>query len=584
MSGGTSLQLDANVTSPPTTGKSSRCWWLRRICSPNPFYLLSVCFVLHGTSHWFHAESGAPFSPWPLFGLTAGYTLLLAATGFVVIRFGQVWDDARSILLIILLLFVQLSLIFDDTLVGDPVAGRRLLCACWAFSVVLSEALLCGLRIKLPWLFRLPYHGLIALLFFYPVALVSFETRLPTEVVLWRIFLFPTAAAIVMLTLIPAIRRGSGYTRQNGTPWLWPWYPWSLYVFLGACIGFRAYALSQSFDPVLSETFQSAMTYLSAFGVYFLIPLVFAIGILLLEIGLVENRRGAVNLALLVPLFCLCLSIPASFASRPYQAFLQLVIRDVGSPVWATLLGAFAFYGLATIRRVKSAEYLMAMTLLLLARVGSQTVDLSTLISPQWWPLLALGATELCLGLVSGRSRPIFVAVCTAIVGYDVFASSAESVPVLIRFATASTLVIGSVLVVGAVYHDRFAWILRLIGAPLLVVATLTVCALIDRATINLPLWFGPAFVATMSLTAMGYAVVTGMPLYRLSSLLCAVSGTVGLTEMAVAYLIRESGWRGATSFVTGIGCLALAAMISSWKAGWLRNVPRWFQGLLVVH
>ena len=73
------------------------------------------------------------------------------------------------------------------------------------------------------------------------------------------------------------------------------------------------------------------------------------------------------------------------------------------------------------------------------------------------------------------------------------------------------------------------------------------------------------------------------LPLYRLSGLLCGMSGTIGLTEMAVVYLIRESRWGGATSFVTGIGCLFVAAVISSWKAGWLMNVPSWLRGMLVV-
>jgi hypothetical protein len=159
-------QVDAPVANPPPPEPSLRDWLLRRICCPNPFYLLSVCFVLHGTSRWFHSETGASFSPWPLFYLTAGYTLLFALTGFVVIRFGKVWDDARSILLMILLMFVQMSLIFDDTLVLKPFEGRRLLANCWVFSAVLSELMLWGLRIRLPWLFRLPFHGLVALLFF----------------------------------------------------------------------------------------------------------------------------------------------------------------------------------------------------------------------------------------------------------------------------------------------------------------------------------------------------------------------------------------------------------------------------------
>ena len=147
--------------------RAIRCWLLRRLCCQNPFYLLSVCFVLHAVAHWYNADNGAMFSPWPLLWVITGYTLLLALTGFVVIRFGRVWDDARSILLIILLLFVELSLVFDETLVNDPQTGRKLLLLCWAFSAALSELLLRGLRIVLPSLpFAVPR---LAGLLFLPV-------------------------------------------------------------------------------------------------------------------------------------------------------------------------------------------------------------------------------------------------------------------------------------------------------------------------------------------------------------------------------------------------------------------------------
>jgi hypothetical protein len=72
----------------------------RLIYTQNPFYLLSVAFVLHSTRLCYRQGTG-PFDPWPLMALIGGYILLVAATGFVVVRFGKVWDDARSIFLIL---------------------------------------------------------------------------------------------------------------------------------------------------------------------------------------------------------------------------------------------------------------------------------------------------------------------------------------------------------------------------------------------------------------------------------------------------------------------------------------------------
>lgn len=563
--------------------RPARCWLLRRLWSQNPFYLLSVFFVLHAVAHWYNADSGATFSPWPLLWVITGYTLLLALTGFVVIRIGRVWDDARSILLIILLLFVELSLVFDETLVSDPKTGRMLLVLCWGFSAALSELLLRGLRIVLPWLYRLPYHGLLALLFFYPLSLVSMGTRLSADDVVWRIFLFPTAAAVVVLGLIPAIRRGSDWIRNNGTPWLWPWYPWSLFVFFGVCLCFRSYALSQSFDPVLGESNQSAMAFASAFGVYFLIPLLFACGVVLMEVGLVERRRVAVGLAMCIPILCQRLSIPASSASGPYFDFLQRLISQAGSPVWISLVIASLYYGYAIVRGVRSAELCLSFALLILTRVDPRTIDISTLAQPVWWPLVILSVFQFCLSLGRHDSRRMLIAALAATAALNLNVDRVESITPIARYVMTLLSVIGSILLIGAVFNDDFAWLLKLVGAPLLVVATILGIAFIGQMATTIPFWIAPAFVAAMTLVAWLYGKATRMPLYRLASLLCGTGGTAGLLEMTAVYFIRESEWHGAKSFVVGISCLAIAATISSWKAGWLKTLSRWLREMLII-
>src|SRR5437868_15038825 len=83
----------------------------RLLYTHNPFYLLSVAFVLHSTRLWLNTRAW-PYDPWPLMYIIGGYILLIAIIGFLVIRLGKAWDDARSILLILLLLFVELSLTF----------------------------------------------------------------------------------------------------------------------------------------------------------------------------------------------------------------------------------------------------------------------------------------------------------------------------------------------------------------------------------------------------------------------------------------------------------------------------------------
>src|SRR5262245_4898626 len=232
--------------------KPVACSWsiTRRLYTQNPFYLLSVACVLHSTRLWY--RQGGPFDPWPLMTIIGGFILLVAATGFVLVRFGKVWDDARSILLIILLLFVELSLTFDGVLVSQPATGRGLLLTGWLLAIAVSEGLLNGLRIRLPILYRIPYHLLLILLFLYPLAIVGGLGK-DAGAAVWRIYLFSPVAAAAILTLLPAVHLGPSYVSESGTPWKWPLYPWSLFVFLMICLGFRAYAFSLSFDPVLTQ-------------------------------------------------------------------------------------------------------------------------------------------------------------------------------------------------------------------------------------------------------------------------------------------------------------------------------------------
>lgn len=550
----------------------------RLICSQNPFYLLSVCFVLHATAQWFNRDSGEGFSPWPLLALIAGYVALLATTGFVIVRFGKVWDDARSILLLILLLFVELSLIFDETLVRDPATGRLLLLAGLAFAACLSELLLLGLKIRLPWRFRVPYHLLLGLLFLYPLLLIAPGPRLSPDDSRWRILLFPVAGAAILLTLIPAIRRGPEYTRVNGTPWHWPWYPWSLFVFLGVCIGFRAYALSLSFDPVLNAPLADALAFQSAFGGYFLIPLVLAAATLLLEVGLVSRRHGAIGLAMSVPIFCLYLAIPAMGSSASYEDFLRQVIRTAGSPLWLTLIAAAVFYGHALLRGVRSAEGLLATTLLLATRVGPRSVDLWEWAPPQLGAAWALCAVLLLAGLVRVDSRRVFIALLIAIGTLAPMLHLPGRNGALVETALLVMLVLTAMLAIGAIYRDDFAWLLRVAGLPLLVMTTLAGVAMRHRLPETLPLWVIALFVMGMTLVALAYAAWAPMRAYQIAAALCGSLGTAGIGIDAIVLLIQESTWKGATSFAFGLCSFALAVLISSWKAGWLQSAMQWMR------
>ena len=70
-----------------------------------------------------------------------------------------------------------------------------------------------GIRLELPSLFRAPYYFILTLFFVYPVALTPLVDRPQSEGLSWALFGFSPAAALVFLTLLPAIRHGRDCTR-----------------------------------------------------------------------------------------------------------------------------------------------------------------------------------------------------------------------------------------------------------------------------------------------------------------------------------------------------------------------------------
>jgi len=90
------------------TGAGARCGPLD--LHKNPFYVLSAGLFLVGLRVSFGTQ--ALEEVWALMGGLAGYALLLAATACLLIRFGRVWDDARTVLLLVVLLILATSVDF----------------------------------------------------------------------------------------------------------------------------------------------------------------------------------------------------------------------------------------------------------------------------------------------------------------------------------------------------------------------------------------------------------------------------------------------------------------------------------------
>lgn len=538
---------------------------VRALYTHNPFYVISADLIFIGLRMSFD-PTVKDFDTWALISSLAGYTLLLATTACLLVRFGKVWDDMRSVLLLVVMMFLAISATIDDVLILRPRVGLALAVGGLAFALLVSEGMLRGMRLRLPALYRGPYYLILALFFVYPVALRPLLARPDSAVSHWALFGFSTAAALAFLTLIPAIRRGGVYLKGNGSPWRWPLYPWSLFFFLGLGVCARSYYLCISLHNVEG--------YRSIFGPYFLVPFGFAVAWLMLEGGLASGKRGLTELALLVPVGLVALAMVGHRADPVYEHFLALFREGLGvSPPAATLLVATAFYTLAALRSVDLARGFAMASLLALSVVGPGTLDPSGLTWPNAWPLLPVALVQ---GWLAWRGRESWRAALASACLVAVTASLVDpswSVEKAGVVAFHASLV--AFLVLGAMFDDELGRQLRGWGAALLVLGSLAMLTGVPHAILNLPPSWQWAYPAALATVALGYGLLVGGRAFF------AVSGAILLAVLSLfgsrGYVVLRQQVVGLDRIALGLASFLVAAWISLWKAGlaqrWLAKV-----------
>ncbi len=561
---------DVRFPSAPTV-TPSRGGLIRWICTNNPFYVLSAGLFLAGLWLSF-GEQVREMDTWALMSGLAGYTLLLASTALLLVRYAHVWDDVRTVLLLVVLMFLATSVTFDEVLVFDPARGFACYLGGLLFAVLLTEALLRGIRLSLPALFRIPYHLILGLFFVYPLAVRPLVGDPRSEELMWSLFGFSTAAALAFLTLLPAIWRGPEYVRDNGSPWRWPLYPWVLFGVLAFAVPGRAFLLCRSLHLMESGGLHQMM-----FGPYFVVPFGLALAVLLLEIGIVSDRRGTVWTALMMPAALVLLTLVGHRSDRIYQAFLQVFTNRLGAdPLTLTLLAAMGFYAYAALRRVPHAFDAITASLVALAFIGPQTLIDHQLVEPWPVPLLAGGALQLAMGVWRRDSWQCLVGSGVLIVA-ALYTPELASVP-LAGEALAFHLALLAVLCVGAAFEDRLGRGLRTVGAGLGLLAGLAVALGDYDIPPNVPLWLVAAYPLALAAILMGY----GLTLWHRTS-------QVSAGALAVIWLFA-AGWRtygsmrqrlaGLDHLALSLALFVLALLISLGKSGilsrWLRILHGW--------
>lgn len=393
-----------DVGSPRPRRPSVRQRLLERIATHNPLYAVSAALVCYGLQVSFPASDVSGYAP-KLAVCLAAYVVLLTGVAIALRRLGTLWQDLRMVGLLVVLLLPMISVTLDETLLAAPQAGRLWELIGGVFAAVIAEALLLGLRVRLPLWYRLPYHLLMTLFFVYPLLFAPAAAGVSVDphgaALQWKLFGFAQAGAAILLSCLIAILRGPEYVSQNGTPWRWPLYPTVIFAFLIVCLAGRSYYLCRSFHPIGERE--------SIFGLYFLVPLVLVVGGLTLVAGVRSRNAVARNVGLVIPWLALMMTAIDPGRDQFYWEFLQrFEAATTALPPLVALWIASGLFALAAICRVRWSIYHLVTALALMAYVGPRStsfVDGIDLTGANHWAMLVAAGCLLVRGL---RRRETF--------------------------------------------------------------------------------------------------------------------------------------------------------------------------------
>lgn len=527
----------------------------------NPFYVISAVLVLCGV--WRSvAGQDVMAAGWPMFALLGSYIVLLAAAAWAIIRLGGVWQDARTLLVVIVLMLVALSMSFDAIAVLDPAAARWLLLGGLALATAVSEGTLRGLGIRLSWLYRGPYYAVLALLFAYPLWLGELLHREQATLRAWSLMLFPALAGAVFLGLLPAARWGRSQKWAAGAPWPWPLFPWTLFFFLALGVGVRSYSLAFAFETGAGGE--------SGFRWFWLAPLIVACSLLTLEMGLSARHRLTQTLATLAPLTLVPLALAGPGENAMQAHFQSLLQATLAGPALLMVGLLIAFYSWAWLRRARFAEAGLLAALAVAAVVDSATVDVQTLAPLNAAPLGVVLVLQVALSLRNGASWRMLLA---AILAIAAGCWTTPDVPLVRSGYVPLHAFVLTALAMGLTFEDAFARRLRAAAPYLLPGLALLAVAAYPLLFPQAPLAIHAGYVAGLAALAVLY-----WRRERDTPYLAAALGTTSLVaaaglRTAYAQLDGTPLAAGRDWLAAGLACLAVGLFISLAKGGVLRNL-----------
>lgn len=353
----------------------------RWLSNSNPFFVISSALVLLGVrlsiSTQLRLEQAAV-----LLTITAIYTVLLVIATTLIVRLADVWQDARTALLLPPILFLSLSMLFDDLIVRQFADACLLLGIGLTFSIITSEGLMRAARIRLAPVYRSVYYGLLMMMYAYPLALgFAMKYELHAATIDLLLSLFMPIVSLVLLPLLLGIWQGPRSIEGNGTPYPFPLFPNALFVAMAGMAAWRVYLLAWAFGPgVWNHVDLAPNTF---------VPLVLVCGLLGMEAARVVGHRGWQQVFLLTG--------PAVVGLCQFSNMHYLTMRASisGPPMVPTIALCSLFYLFAWVRKVPGAGLGVVVSLIALSLEGSRFIPTLDWRAYQPEPLLLAAAFEL---------------------------------------------------------------------------------------------------------------------------------------------------------------------------------------------
>jgi hypothetical protein len=303
----------------------------------------------------------------------------------------------------------------------------------------------------------------------------------------------------------------------------------------------------------------------SAFSPFFVNPLILAGGLLLLEAGIVSRNLRLQRIGIAAPLLACALASWFPNTSAPAADFLGRFTEQVGSPLWLAVWAGLIFCTYAWLRRVKDAAFGVTAFLMLMGMIGPRDVAWTSL-QLHAWPLWIVAVVLGVEGIRLRRARELFLTgAAAALAARFVWLPHAFWIA---QIAVPLQLMSVWAVLLGMLFKDAWGSGLRTVGLVGLVVSTLLGASWLAESSPGWTSWMlvGDLAVLTVGTILLSYAIRSRV--YFFVGVGMLIVSFARVLQMGVQELERTAQWKGAGFFVLGLVWLALAALISSAKAG----------------